>query len=260
MNEQEYYEKIKAEYESSTDAKLVAWAQPYFDGTKKPNSRDKYIICPVSERATRDILELTGSDVHGFNHVLRCDEVAHINKRHGKSGKADSSMRDINDLGRIAYVLNNYDEIIVNDEPSSFYLNKRGEHATSILFVKRINGNISIAEAVTDSQKKKVLYIQSVYKAKTSAFLAQKRESTVGGATAPRSNVRNEIDSTSTSILPQPEKNVNSFEKNNSDVAEQPPSFAEIAEQNKTYRPPRKPRTSDNGNGKKPPNNGNSGR
>lgn len=259
MTEEEYYAQIKSAYEASTDAKLVAWAQPYFDGTKKPNSKDRYIICSVSERAAQDIFELTGSDVHGFNHVLRCDEVAHINKRHGKSGKADSSMRDINDLGRIAYVLNNYDEIIFGDRVSIGFRNKIGKHALSVMFVKRINGHIFAAEAITDSIKKKELYIETMHKARTSIYLAQKRESVVDDKN-PRPNVHDASDSTSTSILPQTEKNVNSFEKNNSDVAEQPPSFAEIAEQNKTYRPPRKPRTSDNGNGKKPPNNGNSGR
>ncbi len=39
-----------------------------------------------------------------------------------------------------------------------------------------------------------------------------------------------------------------------------PPSFAEIAEQNKSYRPPQKPRTSSNDNDKKPPNKGSTGR
>lgn len=258
MTEEEYYAQIKSEYEASTDAKLVAWAQPYFDGTKKPNSRDKYIICPVSEHAANDIIQLTGSDVYGFNHVIRSDEVAHINKRHGKHGKADSTMKDIDDLGRMAYVLNNYDEIVVSDAKVKGFNNKNNSSASALLFVKRIDGHIYIAEALTDSLKQKELHIQTMYKARTSAYLAQKKEVAVDDE-IPRPNVRNEATST-TSILPQPEKNVNSFEKNNSDVAEQPPSFAEIAEQNKTYRPPRKPRTSDNGNGKKPPNNGNSGR
>lgn len=51
-----------------------------------------------------------------------------------------------------------------------------------------------------------------------------------------------------------------STSKNVADHAPQPPSFTEIAEQNKNYRPPRKPRSSGNDNDKKPPNNGNSGR
>lgn len=218
MTEQEYYARIKAEYESSTDPALVEWARPYFDGTKKPNGKDRYIICPVSDRAARDIFELTGSDVAGFSHALRCDEVAHINKRHGKHGKADSSMRDISDLGRLAYVLNNYDEIIATKKQSRFFLNKHGKHADCLLFVKRINGQVVIAEAVTDSVKNKVLFVETVFKARTSAFSAQKKESTIDGNN-PRPNVRNEIDSV-TSILPQIEKNVNSSEEKSCDPSE----------------------------------------
>lgn len=259
MTEQEYYERIKAEYEASTDLKLVEWARPYFEGTKKPDGKDTFVICPVSDRAARDIAELTGSEVNGFNHVLRCDEVSHVNKRHGKKGKADRSMQNIEDLGRLAYVLDNYDEIIVNDEPSGFFLNKHGEHAQSILFVKRINGYICIAEAVSDSPKKKALHLQSAYRAKTSAFLAQKRESTIGGI-IPRPNVQNGIDSSLSSILPQSDKNVNSSGENNPDIAAKPPSFHEIAEQYKDYRPPQKPRNSVKNNGKTPNGRGNSGR
>lgn len=254
MTEEEYYAQIKSEYEASTDAKLVAWAQPYFDGTKKPNGKDKYIICPVSERAAQDIFELHGKNVHGFNHAISCDNIRHVDKRHGKKGKVNNSMQNIDDLGRLAYVLNNYDYIYTDDEKVYGVLDKQGKPAESVVFVKRINGYVISAEAITDSPNKKTLYIRSMYKAKTI-----QKESRMVDSNSPRPNVQNAYGS-STSILPQPEKNVNSFEKYNSDIAEQPPSFSEIAEQNKNYCPPRKPRTSDNGNSKKPPDKGNSGR
>lgn len=219
MTEEEYYARIKAEYEASTDEKLVEWARPYFEGTKKPNSKDRYIICSVSDRAAQDIFELTGSDVKGFNHVLRCDEVSHINKRHGKKGKADSSMRDISDLGRIAYVLENYDEIIISDTKVKGFNDKNNNSASALLFVKRIDGHIYIAEALTDSLKQKELHIQTMYKARTSAYFVQKKEGAVDDE-IPRPNVQNEATST-TSILPQPEKNVNSLSGNFSDSPEQ---------------------------------------
>ena len=260
MNEQEYYEKIKAEYESSTDSKLVEWAQPYFDGTKKPNSKDRYIICPVSERAAQDIFELTGSDVRGFNHVLRCDEVSHINKRHGKKGIADKSMQDIDNLGRMAYVLNNYDYIETDGRPVFGFTNKKGRPAALVRYVKRINGHVYTAEAVSDSPQRKTLFVQSMYIAKTSEFKAQKKELAATVQTEPSPYVQNDANSSSISILPQNEKNVNSLEKNNSGDQPKSPSFAEIVEQNKNYRPPQRPRTSGNGNDKKPPNNGSSGR
>lgn len=254
MTEEEYYARIKAEYENSTDPALVEWAQPYFDGTKKPNGKDKYIICPVSERAAQDIFELTGSDVIGFSHVISCDNIRHIDLKHGIKGKSNQSMRDIDDLGRIAYVLNNYDYIESNGEKIYSVLNKRSEASDLIKYVKRINGYVISAEAVTDSPKKKTLYIRSVYKAKTI-----QKESRMDDNNSSRPHVRNAYGS-STSILPQPEKNVNSLGKNNSDGKPKPPTFAEIAEQNKNYRPTRKPRSSCNDGNKKPPNKGSTGR
>lgn len=211
MTEEEYYARIKAEYEASTDAKLVEWARPYFEGTKKPNSKDRYIVCPVSDRAAQDIYELTGSDVKGFEHTINSDVLRHINNRHGKHGKADSSMSDIFDLGRIAYVLNNYDYIDTDIKIIFGVLDKNGKPSKSLKFVKRINGYVMTAEAITDSPKKKALYIRSVYKAKTI-----QKESRMVDSNSPRPDVRNAYGS-STSILPQPEKNVKPQNENNSD-------------------------------------------
>lgn len=215
MTEEEYYAKIKAEYEASTDEKLVEWARPYFEGTKKPNSKEKYVICPVSERAASDIMELTGSDVHGFTHVLRCDEVAHINKRHGKKGIADNSMRDIADLGRIAFVLNNYDYLETDGKPVFGFTNKSGRPAALVRYVKRINGNVYTAEAVSDSPKRHTLFVQSMYKAKTSELMAKKNELAATAQLEPSPYVQNDANSI-TSILTQPGKNVKPPNENNS--------------------------------------------
>lgn len=211
MDEKDY-EKIKAEYEASTDEKLVEWARPYFEGTKKPDSKDKYIVCPVSERAAQDIFELTGSDVNGFNHVLRCDEVKHVDKRHGKKGVADHSMSDINDLGRMAYVLSNYDYIETDGKPVFGFTNKSGQAAALIRYVKRIDGHVYTAAAVTDSTKRKTLTIQSMYKAKTSAFMTQKKELTATAPNEPSPYVQDDVNST-TNILPQSDKNVKPSEQ-----------------------------------------------
>ena len=49
------------------------------------------------------IFELTGLTVLGNRIVLGADDVRHIIKRHGKAGKADHSMEDINDIARLCY-------------------------------------------------------------------------------------------------------------------------------------------------------------
>ena len=66
-------------------------------------------IAPVTERAAQDIKNLTGADVSGAVHDIQYDNVVHINKRHGKSGKADRSMANAEDIARAGYVLSNYD-------------------------------------------------------------------------------------------------------------------------------------------------------
>lgn len=213
MTEEEYYARIKAEYEASTDEKLVEWARPYFEGTKEPNNKDQYIVCPVSERAALDIfIKTKGCDVSGFNHVLRCDVVRHVDKRHGKKGSADQSMSDINDLGRIAYVLNHYDRVELGKRKSRGFHDKESKHAKVIIFIMRINGHVYTSEAITDSKNKCLLHIDSAYQENTKDKSGKKKEFAITGQYDPDPNVQNEANSV-TSILPQPEKNVNSLEE-----------------------------------------------
>lgn len=215
------YEKIKAEYEASTDIKLVEWARPYFEGTKKPNNKDRYVVCPVSDRAAEDIMQLTGSDVHGFTHILSADTICHINKRHGEKGKADNTIANVDHIGRMAYVLENYDYIEEGSQLAAGFKNSRNERAKTIVFVKRINGHVYTAEAVTDSQKSKALNITTMYLKRYVKNSAQKMESVIADHTTDlRPNVRNEADSV-TSILPRPNKNVNSFDEKISGADEQ---------------------------------------
>lgn len=209
--EEKDYEKIKAEYEAATDAALVAWAQPYFTGAKKPDMKDVYVIGEVTGRAASDIRELTGSDVAGFRHVLRSDVVRHVQRRHGTRGAADHSMEDLRDLGRIGYVLQNYDEIIAESKPTFGHRNKDKNYAKVITFVKRIDGHVYTAEAVTDSQKKKALHVVSMYKAKTSI----KKESWEPFENnTPGQNVRNAANSSIHSI-PQNDEKVNTPREKN---------------------------------------------
>ena len=206
MTEEEYYARIRAEYEASTDPKLVEWARPYFEGTKKPDNKDKYIVGPVSERAALDIyLETKGCDVRGFEHVLRCDILRHVDKRHGKKGSADQSMGDINDLGRIAFVLENYDRVKLGKRKSRGFLDKEGKHAKVVIFIMRINGHVYTSEAVTDSKNKRLLHIDSAYRENAeskSGKKGKKKEFAITGHYDPDPHVRNETTST-TSILPQ---------------------------------------------------------
>ena len=78
-------------------------------------------------------------------------------------------MADINDMGRIGYVLENYDAVdFARDQngnivTSKAFLSKDGKPAPVLLFVKRVNGFYMVSEAVTDTKSGK-MYITSAYK------------------------------------------------------------------------------------------------
>ena len=73
-------------------------------------------------------------------------------------------MADINDLGRIQYVLDNYDSIEVLEQTSNEYLDKQGNHAKMVRYGKQIDGHYYVVEEVPDT-KKKTVHIVTAYQA-----------------------------------------------------------------------------------------------
>lgn len=81
----------------------------------------------------------------------------HIIKDHGESGATDQSMRDVNDIARIQYVLDNYDSVETGGKSSAYvYQNEHGRNvgAQTVVFKKKVNGTYFVVEAVPDSSKK----------------------------------------------------------------------------------------------------------
>ncbi|MDR2693956.1 MAG: hypothetical protein LBB74_07050 [Chitinispirillales bacterium] len=166
------------EYHESTDENLVAFAQSVRDGDfKQPNTRS-YSLGTVTERAAADINSLVGVDVTGYKHKIKGGAIQHIENRHGVNGEADKSMADINDYGRIKYVLDNYDDVTLlhnaKGEPilSTGYLGSDGKPSPMIRYEKRVNGNFYVVEAVP-STKTKTLQIVTTYKEKAKSEGAQ---------------------------------------------------------------------------------------
>jgi len=158
-------------YQESTDEGLVNFVQDVKDGVFRNPSQKNYVIGPVTDRAVADIGRLTGVDVTGFGHSINGNAVQHIENRHGANGEADHSMADVNDYGRIKYVLDNYDDVkLLYDDDGSVKLssnhkNSRGQFAPLVRYEKRINGAFYVVEAVPDS-KSRILQIVSAYKEK----------------------------------------------------------------------------------------------
>jgi len=164
-------DKTIREYNDSTDENLVNFAQNIKSGILGNPSNQNYAIGQVSDRAVADIADLTGIDVSGFKHNISGNVIEHIENRHGENGEADSSMADLNDVGRIKYVLDNYDDVDIaldkdgNADRNTQYNDSNNKPSPTIIYKKRVNGNFYVVEAVPDTKAKK-LQLVTAYKNK----------------------------------------------------------------------------------------------
>lgn len=137
------------EYVSSTDHDLV----DYIDYVR--TNKDKYVPDYELNDNTPDTVErirqATGIDTSGNKTVIKKNDVQHIDNRHGRNGKADKSMADNNSLGRIQYVIDNYDDIYLGKGSRGKTLSD-DSNAPTIVFVKKIDGVYYAVEAVTNAQ------------------------------------------------------------------------------------------------------------
>lgn len=223
-------QRVMQEYEKAVDADLAEFAQY---AVSHPNdNKTAFQLEDVSPRAAEDIQRLTGIDVEGFGTEAKANTFRHIEQRHGQNGKADQSMADVNDVARMQYVIDNYDEMELLDATSKEFLSREKHQAPQIMLSKRVDGTYYVVEAVPDTNKRK-LEIVSAYKkaaqpmpddvnAHTPEANVQNDYSATANAAnqtadvqAPAPNVRNDSDmAASDYYIPQSEENV----KENTDV------------------------------------------
>lgn len=119
----------------------------------------------VNDRISKDVKDILGVDTKGFSHNMNGSAINHIEYRHGINGVADSSMQNAEDVARIKYVLNNYDNVEValkdNGERDVFagWANKDQTLPNGIRFSKKIDGTYYVVEAVPDSAAKKCMLL-----------------------------------------------------------------------------------------------------
>lgn len=160
--------KIKSikEYLSSVNSKLVDFAKKYINNPNEKFAR--FNISKVSQKQADDINNLLGGDYQGYTNAINSSAIKHIQKRHGNGGEADSSMKHIEDIGRIGYVLDNYDSIEVlrdkkgNIEYSKEFRDENNKPSVLLKYTKAVNGSFYVVEAVADNEYKK-LWVQSAY-------------------------------------------------------------------------------------------------
>lgn len=160
------------DYRAATDTGVVAFAQKV-QTLQNPKYRNsvRYPVSEVSSREATSIRETTGVDANGFTNILTGGAVDHIEKRHGANGKADKSMRDLNDLGRVGYILEHFDsaELLRNEDGSpslsDVWKNSDGTPAARMLFTKKVDGVYYTAVATPDSNAG-VIAIESAFMSK----------------------------------------------------------------------------------------------
>lgn len=150
-------------YKESVDEGLVEFVQNSVNN--KGQNRGRYYLNDVSPRAERDIYELTGVDASGFKTVLEQRMAEHIYKEHGPEGTTDQSMANLNDIGRIQYVLDNYDTMRQGGRsPSYTTMKPNGKPGTAqtVVYEKAVDGKYYVVEAVPDT-KAKTAFVVSAY-------------------------------------------------------------------------------------------------
>ena len=172
------------DYLNSVDKKLLDFIDE-FNSTKK-FARHK--ISDVNEKQIKDLKRIIGADFTGYSNGINTNALKHIEKRHGENGKADNSMKNKNDLARINYILENYDNVEVVDKSSKEFNNSNNESAQIILFKKKINGTYYLIESAAESKWKK-LWVISAYINKNDTVTQVSNDV----ENVPQSYVRNEL-------------------------------------------------------------------
>ena len=161
------------EYQNSVDNRVLAFIHKW-NGLKNADykKRARVRLDTVSERAVSDLKSAVGVDATGYRHSIDGNALQHIEKRHGKNGEADHSMANENDIARISYVLDNYDEVQPaldkngKQKYSALFKNADGSYAPLVVYSKRIDGTYYAVESAPDAAAHE-LHIISAYLAKS---------------------------------------------------------------------------------------------
>ena len=173
------------------------------------NKFARHKISLVDRKQANDILSLLKIDTTGYSNNINTNAIRHIENRHGENGSADNSMKNLNDLARIDFILKNYDsvDILKDSKGNAMYSiefkTKSNEPAPMLLY-KKINGTYYLVEAVVENKYKKLWVV--------SAYINKKGTVTQvsDGVNTPEFYARNELaSSVPTNSISNLNKNVN---------------------------------------------------
>lgn len=158
-------EQVKVdEYQGAVNDRLAEFYRKSLAGEVQA----PFVFGEVSERAAQEILDITGKDVRGFTLVMEPRIAQHINRDHGINGKSDHTMRYINDVARMQYVIENFDRAEDGGTTDAYWETKengRNHRARTVVFEKKVNGTYYVVEAVPITKARRT-YIVSAYMSK----------------------------------------------------------------------------------------------
>lgn len=145
-------------YKKAVDENVLSLIENVANGEyAKPVS-----VATIDENTSAKIKELTGVETYGNDVMLNESGLRHILNRHGENGEANSSMRNVNDIARVGYVLQNYDNVSYEGNTTKMLKTKDGKQAPTVVFSKKIDGTYYVVEAASDAKTHKN-YVVSAY-------------------------------------------------------------------------------------------------
>lgn len=225
------------EYQAAVDPNLV----DYYNEVDNGNAKGFYPLKPVNERAAADIQAITGNDVTGYQTRFDARQMYHVKDDHGPNGKANRSMSDSNDVGRVQYVLDNYDSVDPGGITDAYWETKPNGHnrrAQTVVFKKKVNGTYYVVEAAPVT-KAKSLYVVSTYmdgtkKAEAVPHLLDAE------ASQSRPKTSNAYHASDDFTIPNSNQNVNQNRETNfdNDMGAKKPDFEHEVKQSKSKTTP----------------------
>ena len=134
--------------------------------SRASNSSVQIVPHPATEsqeqKDRNKFADIVGLDKVGSKVVIDTNAVNHIDNRHGVNGQQDHSMSNIEDIARIKYVLDNYDEAMYNGDKSKGYVVSNGKPAPNLILSKKVDNHYYVIEAMCDGKSDKN-YIASAF-------------------------------------------------------------------------------------------------
>lgn len=174
-------QRVIDEYQGAVDEKLRVVLETYQTNPKPKFSR--HSISNVSEKQAADASSILGGNYSGYVNAINTNGVMHILKEHGADGTVDHSMGDMNDLARIGYVLDNYDNVSLatyesgDQKFSREFRDKNNAPAPMLVYSKKVNGTYYVVEAIPDTEYKKFWVVSAYMNKKGSGTQAPNAQS-----------------------------------------------------------------------------------